>query len=668
MITTNDNWQITNHNYLITALAKVRQRLIEHADPKLLESEGIEFSEEQFSESLPENPISSSQTSALERICTIFNLSDFERDILLLCAGVELDASFPLLCALASGDEQRKYPTFGLAAAVLEGVHWSAFTPAKALRQWRLIEVGSGGGLMTSPLRIDERILHYLMGVQHLDNRLLGMVEPVFGINDLVSSHWQIVHKMVAAWSEEINDDFELPILQLCGGEVASKRPIAFVVCQISELNLYAIAAHYVPTNPSELNQFKLIWEREVALGRCALLIECDDLEAGDTARDAAITHLCESIGSPIMIATTDRRRARLRPSLAFEIERPTTQEQHQVWETALGTVAASLNGQVDALVSNFNLSVPVIEAACSQARIQWQQAEVSERLLDFSVLIWDTCRAQARPKLDDLAQRIDCIAGWDDLVLPEAQLQIVRDIAAHVKQRANVYGRWGFGGSSNRGLGISALFAGGSGTGKTMAAEVLARELRLDLYRIDLSAVISKYIGETEKNLRRVFDAAELGGVILLFDEADALFGKRTEVKDSHDRHSNVEVSYLLQRMEAYRGLSVLTTNIKGALDQAFLRRLRFIVQFPFPDANQRAEIWRRVFPKATPTAGLDPEKLAQLNVAGGNIRNIALNAAFLASDAGDVVTMQHLLQATKNEYVKLERPLTDAEVRGWV
>jgi SpoVK/Ycf46/Vps4 family AAA+-type ATPase len=352
---------------------------------------------------------------------------------------------------------------------------------------------------------------------------------------------------------------------------------------------------------------------------------------------------------------------------LAFDIGRPTTSEQYEVWQAALGTTAESLNGQVDALVSQFNLSAPVIQATCSQVKREWQQQE-SEETTDFNGLLWDSCRAQARPKLDDLAQRIDCIAGWEDLVLPEAQKIVLRETAAHVKQRAKVYEGWGFGGKSNRGLGISALFAGASGTGKTMAAEVLARELRLDLYRIDLSAVISKYIGETEKNLRRVFDAAELGGVILLFDEADALFGKRTEVKDSHDRHANVEVSYLLQRMESYRGLSVLTTNLKSSLDQAFLRRIRFVVQFPFPDASQRAEIWRRVYPKSTPTEGLDAQKLAQLNVAGGNIRNIALNAAFLAAEAGEVVGMKHLLQATKSEYVKLERPLTDTEVRGWV
>jgi SpoVK/Ycf46/Vps4 family AAA+-type ATPase len=215
--------------------------------------------------------------------------------------------------------------------------------------------------------------------------------------------------------------------------------------------------------------------------------------------------------------------------------------------------------------------------------------------------------------------------------------------------------------------LGISALFAGTSGTGKTMAAEVLANERRLDLYRIDLSAVVSKYIGETEKNLRRVFDAAEAGGAILLFDEADALFGKRSEVKDSHDRYANIEVGYLLQRMEAYHGLAILTTNLKNALDTAFLRRIRFVVQFPFPDAPQRAEIWRRVFPAATPKESLRIESLARLNVAGGNIRNIALHAAFLAAEANEPVRMTHLLSGARTEYAKLEKPLTEAEIGDW-
>jgi SpoVK/Ycf46/Vps4 family AAA+-type ATPase len=243
-----------------------------------------------------------------------------------------------------------------------------------------------------------------------------------------------------------------------------------------------------------------------------------------------------------------------------------------------------------------------------------------------------------------------------------------LREVAIHVRRRRTVYDDWGFAARGRRGLGISALFSGPSGTGKTMAAEVLARELRLDLYRIDLSAVVSKYIGETEKNLRKVFDAAEEGGAILLFDEADALFGKRSEVKDSHDRYANIEVSYLLQRMEAYRGLAILTTNLKDALDTAFLRRLRFLVQFPFPDAAQRADIWRRVFPRETPTEGLNADKLARLSVAGGNIRNIALAAAFLAADEGTPVRMPHLLRAARGELAKIERPFSESEVRGWV
>lgn len=272
------------------------------------------------------------------------------------------------------------------------------------------------------------------------------------------------------------------------------------------------------------------------------------------------------------------------------------------------------------------------------------------------------------RQQLDDLAQRIEPVSCWEELILPEHQKAILHQIVAHVRNRLKVCEDWGFARKSVRGLGLSTLFAGESGTGKTMAAEVLANELHLDLYRIDLSSVVSKYIGETEKNLRKVFDAAESSGVILLFDEADALFGKRSEVRDSHDRYANIEVSYLLQRMEAYRGLAVLTTNMKAALDGAFSRRLSFVVQFPFPDQPQRELIWRRIFPSATPVEQLDYAKLARLSMSGGNIRSIALNAAFLAADEGTPVGMRHLVQAAHTEAAKRERPLSDAETKGWI
>jgi SpoVK/Ycf46/Vps4 family AAA+-type ATPase len=280
---------------------------------------------------------------------------------------------------------------------------------------------------------------------------------------------------------------------------------------------------------------------------------------------------------------------------------------------------------------------------------------------------LWHRCRTRSRVGMTRLAQPVRSLATWDDLVLPPAQIEILQGICAQMRHRSQVYERWGFAQKANRGLGISALFTGQSGTGKTMAAEVLANELDLDLYRVDLSQVVSKYIGETEKNLRQVFDAAEQSGAILLFDEADALFGKRSDIKDSHDRYANIEVSYLLQRMEAYRGLAILTTNLRENLDPAFVRRLRFIVRFPFPDPGQRAEIWRRVFPQTLPQSQLDPQRLAQLNVPGGNIRNIALNAAFLAADAGTPVTMQQVLRATRSEYAKLDRTVNESEIRGW-
>jgi SpoVK/Ycf46/Vps4 family AAA+-type ATPase len=285
----------------------------------------------------------------------------------------------------------------------------------------------------------------------------------------------------------------------------------------------------------------------------------------------------------------------------------------------------------------------------------------------DLAATIWTLCRSRLRARLEGLAQRIEASVTWDDLVLPDVQKETLRTIAVQLRHRIQVHERWGFAEKSRRGLGIGALFSGPSGTGKTMAAEVLAHKLGLDLYRIDLASVVSKYIGETEKNLRRVFDAAEESGAILLFDEADALFGRRSEVKDSHDRYANVEVSYLLQRMEAYRGLAILTTNMKSALDPAFLRRLRFVMQFPFPEHAQRAEIWRRIFPAATPIDGVDASRLALLRLAGGNIRHIAMNAAFLAADEGAPVRMHHLQVAARGEYAKLERQLTQSESEAW-
>lgn len=610
--------------------------------------------------------------AALDRLCATFGLSPFERALLLLCAGMELDAAWGARCAAAQGDPRRTYPTFSLALAALPEPHWSALNPSAPLRRWRLIEVGAGETLLTSPLRIDERILHDLAGVSHLDERLVGLVDEVLTEeqDELAPSHQTLAGRLAAIWSQASRAT-ALPVVQLCGRDPAAKRMIAATACASLRWRLYRLSAHLIPLSPSELDAMQRLWLREAALTGSALLFECDDTEPADAARDRMVTRLIESIEGPLVVAVRERRRAGSRSTISLDVPAPGTSERRTLWARALGSAGASLNGRMEALVSQFSVNVQAIHAACAEAQTP-RAAGPSENVADVQATelasrLWDACRRQARPRLDELAQQIEPSATWEDLVLPDLQRRRLRDMAIQVRQRGKVYEDWGFAAKGARGLGISALFAGASGTGKTMAAEVLANELRLDLYRIDLSQVVSKYIGETEKNLRRVFDAAEEGGAILLFDEADALFGKRSEVKDSHDRYANIEVSYLLQRMEAYRGLAILTTNMKSALDQAFLRRIRFIVQFPFPDPEQRAEIWRRVFPQGAPTEGLDEAKLAKLNVAGGHIRNIAVNAAFLAAEAGEPIRMRHLLDAARGEYAKLEKPLTETEIGGW-
>ncbi|MEP6635823.1 MAG: ATP-binding protein [Acidobacteriota bacterium] len=592
--------------------------------------------------------------AALDRLIEIFGLSPFERDLLLLCAGLELDGSFGSLCANAQGEGRRNHATFSLALAALPEAHWTALTPAAPLRRWRLVEIAAGGDtLLQSQLHIDERVLHYLAGVSYLDERLKGFLEPFSARHDLPASQLQLAEQ-IGSFLRRREDPREWPMVLLCGNDRASKRGVAAHACSLLGLRLHVMRAADVPGSVAEREALARLWEREALLLSSALLLEQEDQET-----TPASTALIEQLHGVLFVSARESLKSRQRPAYRVDVSKPSAPEQQSLWLKAIGPAAAEVNGELEKLVAQFSLGTEEIHAASDQARD-------AEGPLNGGAL-WNACRVLARPRLDDLAQRIVPAAGWNDLVLPESQRRTLRSISAQVRQRARVYETWGFAARGERGLGISALFAGASGTGKTMAAEVLANDLNLDLYRIDLSQVVSKYIGETEKNLRRVFEAAEEGGAVLLFDEADALFGKRSEVKDSHDRYANIEVSYLLQRMEVYRGLAILTTNLKGAVDTAFMRRLRFIVQFPFPDLLQRAEIWRRIFPPETPTSNIDFSRLARLSIPGGNIRNIALHAAFLAADAGESVTMTHLAHAARSEYTKLEKPLTETEIRGW-
>jgi ATPase family associated with various cellular activities (AAA) len=668
------NWKEANQSHLTAALSEVRVALARFLSYPDAQASAEEDAPEPGLE--PEGDSATKETGALEMLCATFGLSAFERKILLMSAGVELDSRFAGLYAAGSRDAKSSYPTFSLALSAFEDAHWSALLPTRPLRYWHLVEVVPGDGLTTSPLRIDERVLHYLAGISCIDDRLRGVTEPVRAEEALPPSQRAIADQVADSWYRA-NWQAGGPLLQLCGGEAGGKRAVAAAACAKLGLNLRVLTSFLVPRTAADLDLFIRLWEREVALSPTALLVECDDVEPSEPAGESAIKRLLETLRSPLLLSDRDRRNPLERLLLSFDVPKPTSAEQKQIWKDALGARSETLNGNVERLVSQFSLDSSHIAAAVAQVLPQRAHSALdgsatagTASISDTGLVtaLWDVCRAQDRPRLEGLAQRIEPAATWDDLVLPDRQKQLLSQIALHVRHRAKVYQEWGFASKGSRGLGISALLAGLSGTGKTMSGEVLANELRLDLYRIDLSQVVSKYIGETEKNLRRVFDAAEDGGAILLFDEADALFGKRSEVKDSHDRYANIEVSYLLQRMETYRGLAVLTTNRKEALDQAFLRRIRFVVEFPFPEAAQRAEIWRRVFPRQTPTEGLRVDRLARLNAAGGHIHNIALGAAFLAANADEPVRMSHLLVAARNEFAKLERSLTDSEVAGWV
>jgi hypothetical protein len=274
-------------------------------------------------------------------------------------------------------------------------------------------------------------------------------------------------------------------------------------------------------------------------------------------------------------------------------------------------------------------------------------------------------CRVQARIEVNSLARRVEPRHGWHDLVLPAAQLDQLRTVCSQARHASPVYGAWGFERTMSLGKGLNVLFSGPPGTGKTMAAEVIASELNVDLLKIDLSQIVSKYIGETEKNLRQLFTQAATANAILLFDEADALLGRRSAVKDAHDRYANTEVAYLLQQMEEYPGISILTTNVRQNIDEAFTRRMRFIVEFPFPEDEDRLRIWRVVWPPEVPLApDVDLPRLAQLfRLSGGSIRTIALSAAFLAAEHGEPVAMRHLLLATRREQQKMGRLVNDEE-----
>jgi hypothetical protein len=676
-----ERWQEGNERDLAAAIAWLRSRLTWLS----------ESPESQNSPSPP--PLSLAPTLTL--LSQQLGLSRFEQEVLLLCAAGEFDPRIPSLCARAQDDLQRPYPTFALAFKLFDEPAWDVLSPERPLRYWRLIEINQPGNtpLTASALRADERIVNYLKGLNYLDDRLAALVLPEGAFqgtsvensaarteeesesrnqkaipnplrkggkrrelpNTLPPSQQTSVNTIIQHL-QQANPAQLLPLIQLLGTDSTSKKTIASRAAASLGLHLYRLPVGLLPTQVPELETFVRLWQRESLLLPLALYVDASESEQ----IAASLKQFLERCQGLLFLDIRESLSQLERATLTLDTGKPTPVEQRSAWEALLGEDCAEISAQ---LASQFNLNLTTIQQVTRSVE---KEGEKNGNAGDiYANTLWDACLALTRPRLDNLAQRIDVKATWNDIVLPAEDISLLHQIADQVRQRSTVYQDWGFDRRMNRGMGISALFAGESGTGKTMAAEVIAKDLRLDLYRIDLSAVVNKYIGETEKNLRRLFDAAEDGGAILFFDEADALFGKRSEVKDSHDRYANIEINYLLQRLEAYRGLAILATNLKSSLDAAFMRRLRFIVNFPFPGKEERKTIWQKVFPPQTPTAALDCDRLAKLNLTGGNIHNIALNAAFLAAQARTPVTMPLILTAAKTEFRKLERPINEADFR---
>jgi hypothetical protein len=601
----------------------------------------------------------------VDELAAAFGLDGFVRDVLVLALAVELDAAMPRLLAYAQDDATSRYPTPALALELFRSVggqpqaedrrpRADAFAPGGPFQRLALLQRsdGHGGGAATRPLRLDPRVAWYLRGVDEAaatDGPDLRRLDPA-----LVPAEFAAVAATVASALERVAAGGRPPVVNLVGADDRSTRALAGAIAARAGIGLHLVAVDDA-ADAADIAWTAARLDREAALRRTGFLVEVGDAEPG------AAVDVAEAVGALVILASHHPARM-ARPLVSVSVPQPPPASRRVLWAQALGPVSPDVEASLREVVHHFDLDpesvARVAGAALGAARLRGDKVNRRD--------VWQACRAFGRRRLGGLAERIDADFDWDDLVLPVAARAQLEEIAAQVRHRATVYEDWQFARRLPRGRGVTALFAGPSGTGKTMAAEVLARALELDLYRIDLAGVVNKYIGETEKNLRRIFAAAEESGAILFFDEADALFGKRTDVRDSHDRYANIEIDYLLQRMEAYTGLAILATNRKAALDRAFLRRLRFLVDFPFPAADLRLRIWQKVLPPAAPTEGIDFGALARLDLAGGNIQSVALNAAFLAAADGRVITMDHLAHAASREYAKLDKAPTEAEFGG--
>lgn len=663
------DWFSENREYLIASIQYAKSLIASLASGK---ENGQSKNAEDFGK-MPSWP-HGDPVPALETLSQTFHLSKFEKNILVLCAGAEIDGEVSGLCSKLYNNPNSKFPTFDIALRAFPGADWEAILPDSNLRRFQLITMHNYDDvpLITTPVRIQERILHYLLGFKSvMDSNLDYLVRPVQMTASVPDSARSRISDIVELYTNSQNKT-SLPIFHLWGPDADSNLLVAQRVCEEIGLGLWNIPGELLPSKSSDEQLLSGLLSRECFLAGNALYIDAYD---ADDSLKRAIARFAGRCLVPLLFLGTRQPWTSFtsdKSLMTIEVKRATKEDQRKMWRQCFertirddATRSHYLN-EVDRIVDRVNLDAVSIEMISKKIASMQSKENDYDPLRLYTLLQSSTYRL-TKTRLGDLAEEIIPIARIEDIILPTSRKNMIQAVSLHYKHRRKVYDEWGFAKKSSRGLGIIALFSGESGTGKTMAAEAIANEIGADLYRIDLSMVASKYIGETEKNLRQIFDAAETKECILFFDEADSLFGKRSEVKDSHDRYANLQVGYLLQRIESYDGVVILATNFKKSLDPAFMRRVRFIIDFPFPDEKSREEIWRRIFPENVPLAPLDFKFLSRLSITGGSIRNIALNAAFLAAEEGGPVSMSHIRRAAEEEYNKLGRGMSTAEVGSW-
>jgi len=615
----------------------------------------------------------------LHTLSELFSLDPFEIDILLIGLAPELDLKYEKLYSYLQNDVTKRRPTVDLALTLLfptieekikARAYFSPFAPLLKNHLIHLVEreANASLSLISSFIKIDARIINFLLGFDEPDVTIRDfsyVLKPERSFKNLILPP-DFKSKLVNLANLYRRNKLPLKLLFL-GPPGSGKKSTAEAICREAGVNLLVVDSRSLLEGRS-LETANLI-VREARLQNSSLYLQAFDVFLED--KDLRNLHeiLVQAFKTfPGLIFLAGKEFMELDRDLINNdfvpcfFPLPSYSVRKQLWESCLKDYELAEGIELNALASKFKFSGGqirnAVHTACSFS------GEINPDPVLSMEDLYKGCKVQSNQKLSSLAQKTSPHYTWEDIVLPKDTLEHLKEVSGFIKYKGKVHFDWGFEKKLSLGKGLNVLFSGAPGTGKTMAAEVLANEVKLDLYKIDLSSLVSKYIGETEKNLKKIFDEAETSNSILFFDEADALFGKRSEVKDAHDRYANIETAYLLQKMEEYEGVVILASNFRKNMDDAFLRRLHFTIEFPLPDDNARKDIWRKMFPKETPISDdVDFAFLSRFKFAGGNIKNIVLAASFLAAEDSESVAMEHIVKATKREYQKIGKLFTEAD-----